>query len=56
MDSNDNPTGYGGYDPSKYEDVPNNLFGGGRGVQNSPPRGGAGDRGRPSPMQSQPKQ
>lgn len=64
MDSYDNSAGYGGYDPSKYEENSNNAFGGkgvqnspprggfGRGIQNSPPRGGAGDRGRPSPMQS----
>ena len=70
MDSYDNSTSYGGYDPSKYEENGANPFGGGgngvqnspskggygRGIQNSPPRGGAGDRGRPSPMQSQPKQ
>ena len=41
MDSYENSTGYGGYDPSKYEENGNNAFGG-KGVQNSPPRGGFG--------------
>jgi hypothetical protein len=41
MDSYENSAGYGGYDPSKYEENGNNAFGG-KGVQNSPPRGGLG--------------
>lgn len=57
----------GAYDSSKYEDPNANPFGsngraiqnspprGGGGLQHSPPRGGGGDRGRPSPISSQPK-